>query len=149
MQVTSSGHEPGVVFVPTVHDHETFPAPSVLFGSSPVALLGPDAYVTVIVQIAFGAVIALATAVPPRRTGLVSRTEISSAARTESSVMPPVAGAAFVAAASGTGGEGGGETLARAGVAALPPAHALATRATVTRTACPRLTAPSSLVHAR
>lgn len=146
MQLTCTGHAPGVVFVPTVQDHETLPAPSVRFGSSPFALLGPEAYVTVIVQIAFGAVIALAPAVAPRRTGLVTLNKMSSAARVVSSWIPLAAGEAIVASGVRTDVDVG--TLVCAGVAAVvPPAHALTTTVTATRTARPRLTLPSSLVR--
>lgn len=72
MQATSTGHDPGVVRVLTVHDQETLPALSAVFGPRPCAVLGPDEYVTVIVQLELADVVATAVAVLPRATGLVT-----------------------------------------------------------------------------
>lgn len=51
MHATSMGQEPGVVRVPTVQDQLALPAPSATLETSPCAVLGPDAYVTVIEQL--------------------------------------------------------------------------------------------------
>jgi hypothetical protein len=68
-QRTSIGHDPVVVFVPTVQDQVALPLESVVFGPSPWAVLGPLLYRTVIEQSALAAVWMVACPVPPRDTG--------------------------------------------------------------------------------
>ena len=53
---TSIGQSPRVVFVPTVHIHETAPLGSDVLGVRPCAELAPLEYVTVIEQDVFGSV---------------------------------------------------------------------------------------------
>lgn len=61
-QLTSTGHEPGIVLVGTVQDQETSPAPSAALASRPCAVVGPEECVTVMVQSAYGTVLAVAIA---------------------------------------------------------------------------------------
>lgn len=103
MQATSTGHEPGVVRVPTVHNQETFPAPSAVFVPSPCASLGPLWYVTVMLQPEFAVVRAAAVAVPPRRIGLVT-VSVTVCREVDAGVLT-IAGAA-VGAAVAVGGVG-------------------------------------------
>lgn len=58
--------------MPTVHDQAIAPEPPAVFCPRPWALVGPPAYVTVIVQVACAVVRASARAVEARRTGEVT-----------------------------------------------------------------------------
>ena len=74
MQVTVTGHLPGVVVAPTFQVQLTEPAASAVFGSSPLAALGPESYVTTMLHDAFGAVVTSTVAGFPPEIGDVRDT---------------------------------------------------------------------------
>jgi hypothetical protein len=55
VQVTVTGHVPGVVRVPTFQVHATAPEADAVFGYRPAAVEGPDLYSTSMEQFALGA----------------------------------------------------------------------------------------------
>ena len=73
-QITSMGQLPGVVLPPTVQVQEMLPEGSACFCSRPLALLGPDLYLTVMLHSALGAVRAFNVASFPRVIGDVMET---------------------------------------------------------------------------
>lgn len=74
---TSIGQAPGVVCVPTVQDQLTKPLPSAIFVVSPCAVLGPDAYVTVLEHDTPGAMRIVTRPIEPRVTGERTSTNAS------------------------------------------------------------------------
>jgi hypothetical protein len=96
-------HGPGVVPVPTIHDHETTPLASAVFGgrtTSPALtpLAPPLTCTTKIMQWAPGSVATVTVALEPRATGDVTDTKRTNGA----------AGGAGVDRTAEAGGAGGG-----------------------------------------
>ncbi len=72
--VTMIGQRPGVVRLPTRQVQVTMPRLSAVFGTRPLALLGPDLYCTVIRHRAPGVVCTVIVASLPGLTGDVTET---------------------------------------------------------------------------
>jgi hypothetical protein len=98
-QVTVTGHDPGVVFRPTIQVQLAAPVPSAVAGPSPAAFDGPLLYRTTILQFAPGRVRTDAAASSPGETG-----DVSPVKATRSGPAVGGFGVAVFGAAVGVGG---------------------------------------------
>ncbi len=123
------GHDPSVVFAPTVHDQLTLPMPSAIFAVRLCAELGPEAYVTVIVQLAPGVVRTVTCPVPPRRTGERTDVKVTVAGGDVGATVGTGVGAGVVAEVrGGVGAAAGAGAAVACGVAEVVPLGAAVAR---------------------